>query len=219
MLRRRRDFDQGAVQTVADTEFVGERFEVDVGRLVSDGLLEDQIDESDDRGVVGGLFEGVRVAEIDAFRVMDLLQFVQDAFDGVVGLRIVDVEHFIDFGGYADIDAAFAVQREGQFVDELVVEGFARGDDEHVVVFDGDRDDAVETCDVRRELLHDLFVDFMLVEGVDLRAEIFGDELEELLFRDDIEVVEDVDERLVVLRAFLIGFFELVFCGEFGVQQ
>ena len=57
----------------------------------------------------------------------------------------------------------------------------------------------------------------MLVEGIDLRAEIFGDELEELVFRDDIEVVEDVDERLVVLRTFLIGFLELVFGGDFGV--
>ena len=57
----------------------------------------------------------------------------------------------------------------------------------------------------------------MLVEGIDLRAEIFGDELEELVFRDDIEVVEDVDEGLVVLRTFLIGFFELVFGGDFGV--
>ena len=217
MFRRRRNFDQSTVQTVADTEFVGERFEVNIGRFVSDGLLEDQIDESDDRRVVGGFFEGVRIAEIDALRIMDLLQFIQNAFDGVVGLRIVDIEIFIDFGGYTDIDAAFTIQREGQFIDKLVVERFAGGNDERVVVFDGDWNDAVETRDIRCDFLHDVFVDFMLVEGIDLRAEIFGDELEELVFRDDIEVVEDVDERLVVLRTFFISLFELVFGGDFGV--
>ena len=61
MLGWRSHFEEGAVDAVADTEFVGEGFEVDVAGLVLDGLLHDEVDEADDGGLVGGLLEGLGV--------------------------------------------------------------------------------------------------------------------------------------------------------------
>jgi hypothetical protein len=47
-LGRRRHFVEGTVNPVANLELVLERLEVDVARLVADGLPHDQIDEADD---------------------------------------------------------------------------------------------------------------------------------------------------------------------------
>ena len=53
MLGRRRHFVERAIHTVADFEFVLERFKMNVTGAVLDGLKEHQIDEANDRRLVG----------------------------------------------------------------------------------------------------------------------------------------------------------------------
>ena len=57
MARRRRHFVKRAVDPVADLEFVLEGLEMDVARPVLDRLIQNQIDEADDRRGVGFGFD------------------------------------------------------------------------------------------------------------------------------------------------------------------
>jgi hypothetical protein len=58
-LGRHRHLLQHAVDAVPDAQFVLERFEVDVGGAQLDRILQDLVDEADDRGVLGGIVEVV----------------------------------------------------------------------------------------------------------------------------------------------------------------
>ena len=53
LLGRRRHLVEGAVHAIADLELSLERLEVNVAGAVLDGLEQDQVDEPDDRGLVG----------------------------------------------------------------------------------------------------------------------------------------------------------------------
>ena len=49
MARRRRHFVKRAIDAVTNLEFVFERLEMDVARAILDRLVQDQIDEANDR--------------------------------------------------------------------------------------------------------------------------------------------------------------------------
>ena len=65
MARRRRHFVERAVDAITNLEFVLERLEMDVARPVLDRLIQDQIDETNDRSRVGFRFD-VRRAFVTA---------------------------------------------------------------------------------------------------------------------------------------------------------
>ena len=161
MLWRRRHFEEGSVNAVPDAEFVRERLEVDVGSLVFDGLLKDDIDESYDWCVIGGTFQGGHVIYIDFPVLMDSLQFIENAFDGVVCFWVDHIHQFIDFRRVSDEDPAFSVQGEWEFVNELVVQRISGGDNEGIAFF-RDGDDIVEAGRIRSNLGQDFLVSFLL---------------------------------------------------------
>ena len=134
-----RHFIEGSVDTVADFEIAFEGFEVDVGGLFLDGLVEDEIDIADDRGGIGlglGVFgvevlgTGVELAEdIVHGPAFAAVAFVDLGFDEVVG---------------SDDDDDFAAKGKAEILDGLGVEGIDEGEVEAFVI-EVDGEGTVET--------------------------------------------------------------------------
>ena len=96
---------EGAIDTVADLEVVLEGFDMDVGRAVDDALVEDEVDEADDRGRVGGTLHRSDVVGVGAgepFIVRHALaKRLDHVGDGIVRVPVVlgDAVHHVLLAG------------------------------------------------------------------------------------------------------------------------
>ena len=221
MLWGGRHFVEVAVDAVSDAEFVAEGFEVDVGGLVPDGLSDDGVDELDDGGVVGG-GQQFRVGGLGVVGVLAGVvfgdQFVDDLGDAGAAFGEEGLHGLYDVPGAGHDDAAVLFHDEVEFVDEFGVEGLVRGEGEGVpVVHDGD--DAIGMGDFGGDGGGHLPVDGAHVEFHELCVEFLGDELEELVFLDDLVVVEDLLELLPGVPAFLQHLLQLLLGGQFPLPE
>ena len=130
MLRRRRHFIKRAVHAVTDTELGFKRLEVNVARTVGHGLLQDEIDEFDNRHLVGQFLGGARVFAglvhfagdvlvraklLQDFRKTFIFLLPVKPFDGLLNFRRVGDDHLhVAFDGKLDFVGARRIQRIGQ---------------------------------------------------------------------------------------------------------
>ena len=144
MARRRRHFVKRAIDAVANFEFVLERLEMDVARPVLDRLIQDQIDEANDRRGVRFGFDTRPVALVAAqrhqlARFAELLEDVLHA--GGVG-AVVALDPIFDLLGRRDDDMDVFAEREAEI--------FRRAQIERI-----DQRDARARCPRRRSAARD----------------------------------------------------------------
>ncbi len=129
---RRGHFVKGAVHAVADFEFVLERLEMDVAGAVLDGLKENEVDETDDGGLVGEVFQvggGAGGGGFGGFAgdFVVLAQFLEDVGDVGLGVAIVTADGPFDFGGIGHDRDDFLADDVGEFIDHGRVERVGQG--------------------------------------------------------------------------------------------
>ena len=142
--------------------------------------------------------------------------------DGIGDIRpafwIEGLQRLHDIAGPRHHDAAVLGHDEVQLVDELGVEGLVSRQGQGLPVL-LDWDDAVRPGDICADGVCDLLVNRTDMEFDELRIEFIRDELQELVFGDDLVVVEDFLEVLSGIPAFLQDFLELLFRRQLSPAQ
>ena len=108
--RRRRHFVERAVHPVADFELVLERLEVDVARAVLDRLIQDQVDEADDRGGVRLGFDicDRRFVAVECHQLANFAELLEDLLHagGIVAIMLFQAFPDLLVGGKHHLDVA-----------------------------------------------------------------------------------------------------------------
>ena len=189
------------------------RLEVDVARLVADGLADDEIDETNDRRLLRHRLD-VALGQSAPIRGQTArIDFLQEVVDAGLVLTIVLFDLHIDLVGVREKEPDIAPQGEREVVDGLRVEGIA--DEEVDILFVGaQRHHPV----IARELAGDCGNGFAGKLDGELReiivAEVFGDAVQQGGFLDDAEIDDDVGQRLARGLVLLIEFVELRLLDE-----
>ena len=132
MLRRRRHLVERAVHAIADLEFGLKRLEVNVAGAVLHGLEQDEVDETDDRGLVGQPGHHRRI--IGDFKLADFLgnlriraQLFEEVCEALVLLGVELLDGFLDLRrvGHDQLNVLF--DDEAQLVDAAHVERVRQG--------------------------------------------------------------------------------------------
>ena len=188
-----------AVHPVADLELCLERLEMDVARARGDRLVEDQVDEANDRCGIGFLRDHLRVELILADLVEGDLRILAELGEDVLHGRgfgtIVLRNERADSGGWRDHDVNFAIESETKVFRDLRVE---RVDQGHIngVVGMPDRKRPVKTGETTRNKMQDVRSAVEHIEIDNFRSERLGDQREELVFGDDAMVHHHILDRL-----------------------
>ncbi len=129
--RRFHHLVEHAVDAVAHPEELLVRLDMDIGRLLLDGVGENKVDQLDDRGVLGGALQR---ADIDLLFLPDDLQVLHLEVAHDVGKRCALVVELVDgslYGALGDHDDFYVVAgHELYVVDGEDVGGITHRDDE-----------------------------------------------------------------------------------------
>jgi len=127
VLGRWRQFGERAIDATADLEFVLERLEMNVGRLVADRLREHQVDEADDRCLPGELRD-VRLAQVLPLASLrgSRLQIAKGGTERGVSLTVVSTDEQPHPFRVGDRHAHFAPEDERQVAHQFRIEWIDR---------------------------------------------------------------------------------------------
>ena len=218
-------FVEGAVDAVADLEFVFEGFEVDVGGAVLHGLEEDEVDEADDGPGVGRGFHGgdVVAARAGFEEFAGVAEFVfealEDFFHGGVFGAVVAGDGGVDGVGGVDGEEDVLGEDEVDFVGGLGGEEVAAGEGDGIAV-GRDGDDGVHAGDGAGDGLEDVGGDAHVLEVDALGAHELGDDVEDLVGGEQPEFDGDVLDGLAGALVFVgdlggLGFVDDAVADEF----
>ena len=151
--RRRLLIVQHAIDAVPDAQRVLERLEVNVRRLGAKRVLDDEVDEADDRGLKGHVAQVADVL-VSLARRAGILHALHDPLQGRGRPRVRPFDRLEDpfRGGDGDLDLHGEAQ--SQVVEEQQIRRI-RGRDRERVALDRDRADAVLAEVLRRQVLQD----------------------------------------------------------------
>ena len=160
MSRRRRHFVKRAVDAITNFEFVFERLEMNVARPVLDRLIQNQIDEANDRrGVCFGFDSARAIAFAQLHQLADFAELLEDLLHAGGVAAVEDPDAVFDLFDRRDHDLDVASQREAQIFRGAQ---FQRIDQRHPqsVIDKIDRQRAMQTGQAGRNELHHLRDEF-----------------------------------------------------------
>ena len=124
MARRRRHFIKRAIDAITDFELVLERLEVDVARPVLDRLIENQIDEANDRRGVGfhlGVAAGCLLA-CERHQLAGFAELLEDVLHAGGVLAVMFVQAVFDLQAGREHDFYVTAKGEAQIFDRLGIQ-------------------------------------------------------------------------------------------------
>jgi len=219
-----------AIDAVADDELLLERLDVDVGGLFLHGPEEQRIDELDHRGVVFGRLQDVH----RTFEVHRLFEFAFDRVDQARSIALVDpVDRVLDPHARRNDRPDVAAGEGAQIIQRRFVERVAHGKDERRsarTFIEGKRDHFLGFCVVDRDARHELRVDLVRPEVLDVgHAELLAERAEDFVRQDHVPPHEDFTEqyasptlkgeRLLELRLGERGVLEKEFAEPGGLAR
>ena len=161
-LRRRVHFPQGSVDTVADTEFLLHRLDMNIGSLHFDGGRDKHRGELDDGSVIAR-----RVITVKPHLIASL-----DIGGSLVGVKLGHGRLNFRAGRNNCLDIA-PVKNVPERIDGVVTHRIGKRDRNGVLVGD-DGNDAVPLGDVAGKLLYDFGTDRIGVDVTVLKPELVG---------------------------------------------
>ncbi len=198
-------FVQAAVDAVADAGFLFVGFDVDVRGAFADGVVDEVVDELDDRGVAGDFLE---VADVFDLGFDEGEVFGTDFFDDVIDDEDVGGGQ-VGLHGGGDVALRGGDHLHGvagellNFFDQEEVGGLGQGDRQHVVD-QKHRQHAVLFDEVARQDFDDFGIaDFGRDLGVGDAVD-FGEGFAELFFGDEALLDEHFAQQLVAAAGFLL---------------
>ena len=183
---------------------------MDVRCLVLDRLIQNGVNETDDRSVIGGC---LNLVFGKFFRVTDVLHVhFREEVGGVrIIVRIVFFDSFFDLFFRSDNNGDIVAENEAQFINGLVVQrgtesGVKRGSVELY------RQNTEHTGVFRSDEIDGLFGDFQIGEIVDFGSEAVGDLFQKFFLGEDAEIHEEFLKRRSGAFVLLNDFGKLLFC-------
>ncbi len=124
MARRRSHFVKRAVDPVTDFELGLEGLEMDVARPVLDRLVENEIDEANDRSGAGLGFDigPDRFVAIEGHELARFAELLQDVLHAGGVFAVVFAEPFLDLQAGRENDLDVATQGKTEILDRLGIE-------------------------------------------------------------------------------------------------
>jgi hypothetical protein len=215
-LVQRANLPQHAVDAVADAQETRLRLEVDIGRIVLDGVGQDRVDQANNRlaVLVGGRLQAAKI-DLAGF------DFVQDAVDRQF-MAVVLVDRAIDLGlaGEQGVDLDFVsgqptnpVQRD-DVVD--IGDGHRQAQVFRVVV---ERQHMVALGEVARDEFQRRRIDNRIRQIDALFAEAFRERVAQRRFRDKAERDQQLPDRLIRLHLLQQGNSQLILAEDALADQ
>ncbi len=215
VLRRRRHFVKRAVHAVTDAKFVFKRFEMNVARAVLDGLKQDQVHELHDGRLVGqtfGLFGVIQRARLDdgALHFLVGTEFLED-LRNIPGflLAVATVKRLFNFGGIGHDYLHVAFAGKTDFIRVRRIERIGQRDLQHPMV-QRHRHAMIHPRDIDWNHFQKVRRKFMVAQGNDLRAQIAGHHMQDVVGLHDPEILQELEHRRAAA---------LEFGGDFLVLQ
>ena len=185
-------FGQHAVDTVANTDALGERFDVNVAGAIVDRLLDDEVDQADNGGVALVGIGQSRAAGAGSRVLVIGEAFLEQLGNGVVIVAaVVLVDEFLNLLLVGDSGDDLAVEDELKLGDQVEVGGVAHGDLEDLTVA-LERNDHVVAGDGLGNDVDDLLGNDHPVEVDEVHFVELGVGLDGLVLRDIAELDEDI---------------------------
>ena len=120
-LGRRRHFVKGAINPVTNFEFFLERLEMNIGGLSPNGLLNDQINESDNGGFVGRIRQIVFLCFVQAFEILQAY-LPQKIAHRTFFLGVISIQKIFNVTRIANDQMNLQIQSKSQVVDDGRIE-------------------------------------------------------------------------------------------------
>ena len=199
--RRRRHFVERAVHAVADFEFVLERLEMNVARPVLDRLVQDQIDEANDRrGVRFGFdIRDRRFVAVECHQLASLAELLEDLLHAGGLVAVMLFQAFLDLLARGKHHLDVAAQREAQIVDRLCIERIDQRDPDGVLLH-AHWQGAVQAGQPCGNRTQNFGSEFDCIEIDHFRPERVGDDPVELRFVHNPMIDHRLVDRFPILR-------------------
>ena len=209
------------VDPEADADLLLEGLDVDVARPLLDRVLEKRVHEADDRRVVRGLEQILRLGDVEIEGIEVPAGLLGELVGGRVTAVVDGVDRLQDEALARELDPQVgAVEEQAEVVDGSRVEGVRRDDPDFVVGGAPDGDQGVLLREADRQPERGRLVDAVhgqLVE--ELQPELLGERAAQLVRVDQPLFQQDLGEGFLALELPFAGSRELFGLESGGAQE